>query len=107
MGSRSAILPGTLDLLTLGREQLVTAMAAAIIRQQARVEVRSVHWILGVVANLFGRSRLDRDLHDEIAFHIESRIADLSTRGLPPEEPVGVDSPASGRLPARRLEDTV
>jgi hypothetical protein len=29
MGSRSAILPGTLDLLTLGREQLVTATAAA------------------------------------------------------------------------------
>jgi len=48
--------------------------------------VRWVHWILGGVANLFRRSRLDRDLHDEVAFHIESRIADLSARGLLPEE---------------------
>lgn len=38
------------------------------------------------VANVFRSARLDRDLEDEMAFHLERRIADLTAAGMPPEE---------------------
>jgi putative ABC transport system permease protein len=38
------------------------------------------------ILNTLGGSRLDRDARAELAFHIESRVADLERRGMPRQE---------------------
>src|SRR5690349_13451994 len=38
-----------------------------------------------LVAGLFGRGRVEEDMTDEIAFHIETRARDLAARGMSPE----------------------
>jgi predicted permease len=38
------------------------------------------------IAALFGRSRHERDMADELAFHLERRAEDLTLRGLPVEQ---------------------
>jgi predicted permease len=38
------------------------------------------------IAALFGRSRHERDMADELAFHVERRAEDLTSRGLPVEQ---------------------
>lgn len=35
---------------------------------------------------LFGRERFERELRDELEFHLDARVEDLERRGLPPEE---------------------
>lgn len=43
-------------------------------------------WIVRGLANILGRSRVEREMQEELAFHIESRTDDLIQRGLPFEE---------------------
>jgi putative ABC transport system permease protein len=43
-------------------------------------------WLTTGVTNLFRRRRLDSAVHDEIAFHLDERTADLVRRGFEPAE---------------------
>ncbi len=38
------------------------------------------------VRSLFARKRVEQDLHEELQFHVESKIAELLAKGLSPEE---------------------
>jgi len=48
--------------------------------------MRRLAWLTSGVANLFRRQRLESGVHDEIAFHLDERTADLVRRGLEPAE---------------------
>ncbi len=48
--------------------------------------MRRLGSIARAIVNTLRGSRLDRDTRDELAFHLESRVADLERRGIPHQE---------------------
>jgi hypothetical protein len=57
-------------------------------RRQLCAETRvgiDVSWF-SCVANVLRRPSLDRGIDDEISFHIESRVEDLMSTGMPRDE---------------------
>jgi putative ABC transport system permease protein len=47
--------------------------------------MRWLAWLTVGIRNLFRRSRLDREMRDELAFHLAARARDLTDRGLAPD----------------------